>query len=81
VLTRINPRRRRRRRLSANCNYPELIRRIEHDLVRNPAKEKDPNLANFADTLTADEADEGLGVQIEVDALEPGVHRIAYRTR
>ena len=46
-----------------------------YDLPRNTAKEKDPNLAQFlatfADTLTADEVDDGLGVQIEVDALEP----------
>jgi hypothetical protein len=51
----------------------------EHDLPRNAAKEKDPNiamfLATFADTLTPDEVDDGLGVQVEVDALEPPVLR------
>jgi hypothetical protein len=51
----------------------------EHDLPRNPAKEKDPNmdnfLRNFADTLTDDEIDDGLGVQVEVDALEPPLLR------
>ena len=44
-------------------------------LVRNSAKEKDINLpnllANFADTLTDDEFSDGLGVQVEVDALDP----------
>ena len=51
----------------------------EHDLPRNPAKEKDPNmdnfLRNFGHTLTADEVDDGLGVQVEVDALEPPLLR------
>lgn len=51
----------------------------QHGLPRNPAKEKDPNmdnfLRNFADTLTADEIDDGLGVQVEVDALEPPLLR------
>jgi hypothetical protein len=51
----------------------------EYGLPRNPAKEKDPNmdnfLRNFADTLTDDEVDDGLGVQVEVDALEPPLLR------
>ncbi|MGZ8748532.1 MAG: hypothetical protein ACXWZI_04480 [Mycobacterium sp.] len=51
----------------------------EYDLPRNAAKEKDPNLnqflATFADTLTPDEIDDGLGGQVEVDALEPSVLR------
>lgn len=48
-------------------------------LARNPAKEKDPSLqafrANFDHTLTDDEVEDGLGVQIEADALEPTVLR------
>ena len=52
---------------------------VAHDLPRNPAKEKDPNmgsfLANFADTLTDDEIGDGLGVQVEVDALDPPLLR------
>ncbi len=47
----------------------------EYDLVRNPAKKKDPNTDNFMltfkDTLTDNEIDDGLGVQVEVDALDP----------
>jgi hypothetical protein len=54
----------------------------EYDLARNAAKEKDPNmiafLATFADTLTADEVDAGLGVQVEMDALDPTVLRQLY---
>jgi hypothetical protein len=54
----------------------------EYGLPRNPAKEKDPNmdnfLRNFADTLTDDEVDDGLGVQVEVDALEPPLLRQLY---
>lgn len=49
----------------------------DYDLPRNSAKEKDPNtdqfLATFEDTLTDDEVDDGLGVQIEVDAIDPNV--------
>jgi hypothetical protein len=47
----------------------------EYDLARNTAKAQDPSmntfLANFEHTLTDDEVDDGLGVQVEVDALEP----------
>jgi hypothetical protein len=54
----------------------------EYGLPRNPAKEKDPNMDNFlrnvADTLTDDEVDDGLGVQEEVDALEPPLLRQLY---
>ena len=49
----------------------------EYGLARNAAKEKDPNmiafLKTFANTLTADEVDAGLGVQVEMDALDPNV--------
>ncbi|MCV7394374.1 hypothetical protein [Mycobacterium paraseoulense] len=55
---------------------------IEYDLARNAAKAKDPNLnnflANFEHTLTDDEVDDGLGVQVEVDALEPPLLRQLY---
>jgi hypothetical protein len=55
---------------------------IDHDLARNAAKAKDPNLnnflVNFEDTLTDDEVDDGLGVQVEVDALEPPLLRQLY---
>jgi hypothetical protein len=54
----------------------------EYELARNPAKEKDPNLdnflRNFADTVTDDEVDVGLGVQVEVDALELPLPRQLY---
>ena len=54
----------------------------EHDLPRNPAKGKDPNLPaflkTFADTLTPNEVAAGLGVQVEMDALEPTVLRQLY---
>ena len=52
---------------------------VEYDLARNAAKSKDPSLdtflVNFGHTLTADEIDDGCGVQVEVDALDPSVLR------
>ncbi|MEO3757064.1 hypothetical protein ABGB19_02075 [Mycobacterium sp. B14F4] len=48
---------------------------VEYGLPRNSAKEKDSNLpaflANYAHTLDDVEAENGCGVQIEMDALEP----------
>ena len=53
-----------------------------YGLARNAAKEKDPNLAaflaNFAHTLTADEVDDGTGVQVEMDAVDPNTLRQLY---
>ncbi len=47
----------------------------QYVLARNAAKAADPNMdafkLNFADTFTDDEIDDGCGVQVEVDALEP----------
>ena len=44
---------------------------VEYDLARNAAKSKDPSLdtflVNFGHTLTADDIDDGCGVQVEVD--------------
>jgi hypothetical protein len=49
------------------------------NLVRNAAKEKDPNMQsfirNFEGTLTPDEVNDGLGVQIELDAVNPNTLR------
>ena len=48
---------------------------VEYGLPRNSAKEKDPNLpaflANYEHTLSDAEAENGCGVQIEMDALDP----------
>ena len=56
--------------------------RSGQDMARNLAKEKDPNmiafLKTFADTLTPAEVDAGLGVQVEMDALEPTKLRQLY---
>jgi hypothetical protein len=47
----------------------------QYALAGNAATAADPSmntfLANFEHTLTDDEVDDGLGVQVEVDALEP----------
>ena len=52
---------------------------VEYDLARNAAKAKDPSLdtflINFGYTLTDNEIDDGLGVQVEVDALDPSDFR------
>ena len=51
-------------------------------LTRNAAKEGDSNLQsfllNFEDTLTPDEVDDGPGVQIEIDAVNPNDLRAMF---